>query len=196
MKKLFKGLKRTLVDSWMDPLVAKRTGSSTTTTTEWNKNKNHNYNDHTTTNNNHSILANEHTPLQAPHSYGDEEDPLTARQRQQQQEHEEEESAKATHRAKEAWKKARQCLQQGDFLIMKKKATNQSSMSSSASPSSSNGKDMNSDRHTMRDNAVREIQSTMDFTLTQCLWAVLIYLGIAVLVYRFLFHRMTIIDAM
>ena len=138
------------------------------------------------TNDTHDDDSGEHSPLMmdslAPPPYGsDDDDPLL-----QQRTHNN--PNPATVKAKDAWKKLRHRVDQGDVLLL--------SPQTAGGGNDSRHRRSRSATHRRRNEALTEIQSTMEYSAPQCLVAVLLYIGVAVCVYSFVFENMTVIDAM
>jgi hypothetical protein len=87
--------------------------------------------------------------------------------------------------AKSAWRDLSSRVETGEFLLLGKAAA--------GDPSKHSSRARHEDK---REATIRDIRSYLEFSLSQCLAAVLLYIALAVVVYHFLFENMTVIDAM
>ena len=97
--------------------------------------------------------------------------------------------SRASSKARVAWEKLANRIEAGDTLLM-------SHIGGDERLSNMAHHRGQSFHHRKRNQALTEIQSSLDYTLPQCLLAVLLYVAVAVVVYRFVFDNMTVIDAM
>jgi len=93
-------------------------------------------------------------------------------------------------KARQRWAKLSEKVETGEVLLMA------SSSSNNNNNANGNQQQQRSLTQSLRAKALQEIQGSLDFSLSQCLVAVFLYIAIAVFVYSFVFDKMTVIDAM
>jgi len=97
-------------------------------------------------------------------------------------------TSQASDKAQSRWKKICNKVDTGELLLMGPQHQSEREQSS-----------IHRDRslaQQLRSKAVEEMQAALDFSVWQCLLAVVLYVAVAVVVYSFIFDNMTIIDAM